>query len=40
MIPVQAGRSRYTLATLPANEFPSVDEVEATGGRIEVPEAR
>src|SRR5690606_40784340 len=25
-ITVQAGRSRFTLSTLPANDFPSVDE--------------
>ncbi len=37
-ITVQAGRSRFTLATLPANDFPSVDEVEATE-RVAVPEA-
>lgn len=37
-ITVQAGRSRFTLATLPANDFPSVDEVEATE-RVVVPEA-
>ncbi|WP_305804754.1 DNA polymerase III subunit beta [Stenotrophomonas sp. YIM B06876] len=37
-ISVQAGRSRFTLATLPANDFPSVDEVEATE-RVAVPEA-
>ncbi|WP_101926918.1 MULTISPECIES: DNA polymerase III subunit beta [Luteimonas] len=37
-ITVQAGRSRFTLATLPAGDFPSVDEVEATE-RIRVPEA-
>ncbi|HET6397910.1 MAG TPA: DNA polymerase III subunit beta [Pseudoxanthomonas sp.] len=37
-VSVQAGRSRFTLATLPANDFPSVDEVEATE-RIGVPEA-
>ncbi len=37
-VTVQAGRSRYTLSTLPANDFPSVDEVEATE-RISVPEA-
>lgn len=29
-VTVQAGRSRFTLATLPANDFPSVDEVEPT----------
>ncbi len=37
-VTVQAGRSRFTLATLPANDFPSVDEVEATE-RVSVPEA-
>src|SRR5690606_11286787 len=37
-VTVQAGRSRFSLATLPANDFPSVDEVEATE-RISVPEA-
>lgn len=37
-IVVQAGRSRFTLASLPANDFPSVDEVEATE-RVNVPEA-
>ncbi len=37
-VTVQAGRSRFTLATLPANDFPSVDEVEATE-RVAVPEA-
>ena len=37
-VTVQAGRSRFTLATLPANDFPSVDEVEATE-RVTVPEA-
>ncbi len=37
-VTVSAGRSRFTLATLPANDFPSVDEVEATE-RITVPEA-
>ncbi|KAF1685775.1 DNA polymerase III subunit beta [Pseudoxanthomonas taiwanensis] len=37
-VSVQAGRSRFTLATLPANDFPSVDEVEANE-RISVPEA-
>ena len=35
---MQAGRSRFTLASLPANDFPSVDEVEATE-RVRVPEA-
>src|SRR5690554_1048650 len=37
-ITVQAGRSRFTLASLPANDFPSIDEVEATE-RVKVPEA-
>ena len=37
-VTVQAGRSRFTLATLPANDFPAVDEAEATE-RIDVPEA-
>lgn len=37
-VTVQAGRSRFTLSTLPANDFPSVDEVEATD-RISIQEA-
>ena len=37
-IQVQAGRSRCNLTSLPANDFPSVDEVEATD-RVTVPEA-
>lgn len=37
-VTVQAGRSRFSLASLPANDFPSVDEVEATE-RVSVPEA-
>jgi len=37
-VSVSAGRSRFTLSTLPANDFPSVDEVEATE-RVSVPEA-
>ena len=37
-ITVQAGRSRFTLATLPANDFPSVDEAEATE-RVAIGEA-
>jgi len=37
-ITVQAGRSRFTLATLPSNDFPSVDEVEATE-RVAIGEA-
>src|SRR5690606_7323900 len=37
-ITVSAGRSRFTLASLPANDFPSVDEVEATE-RVRVSEA-
>lgn len=37
-VTLQAGRSKFTLATLPANDFPSIDEVEAAE-RIVVPEA-
>ena len=37
-VTVQAGRSRFTLASLSANDFPSLDEVEATE-RVRVPEA-
>jgi DNA polymerase III subunit beta len=37
-VTVQAGRSRYTLATLPAKEFPSIDDLELVE-RIQVPEA-
>ena len=37
-ITVQAGRSRFSLASLPANDFPSIDEFEATE-RVTVAEA-
>jgi DNA polymerase III subunit beta len=37
-ITVQAGRSRFTLASLPANDFPALDEVDATE-RVVVAEA-
>ncbi|HZH42980.1 MAG TPA: DNA polymerase III subunit beta [Lysobacter sp.] len=37
-VTVQAGRSRFTLATLPANDFPSLDDVDATE-RVRVPES-
>ena len=37
-VTVQAGRSRFSLATLPANDFPSLDEVDATE-QVSVPEA-
>jgi DNA polymerase-3 subunit beta len=37
-ITVQAGRSRFTLASLPANDFPALDEVDATE-RVKVGEA-
>ncbi|MGO1540013.1 MAG: DNA polymerase III subunit beta [Luteimonas sp.] len=37
-VTVQAGRSRFSLASLPANDFPAIDEVETTE-RIQVPEA-
>lgn len=35
---VQAGRSRFSLASLPAHDFPSIDEVDA-GESMQVPEA-
>lgn len=37
-VTLQAGRSRFTLATLPAKEFPSTDDLELVE-RIQVPEA-
>ena len=37
-VTVQAGRSRFTLATLSAGDFPSLDDVDATE-RVQVPEA-
>ncbi|MEZ0471288.1 DNA polymerase III subunit beta [Luteimonas salinilitoris] len=37
-VTVQAGRSRFTLASLPANDFPAIDDVETTE-RVQVPEA-
>lgn len=37
-VTVQAGRSRFSLATLPANDFPSLDEMDATE-QVSVPEA-
>ena len=37
-ISVQAGRSRFSLSSLPANDFPSIDEVDATE-HIRVPES-
>jgi DNA polymerase III subunit beta len=37
-VTLQAGRSRFTLATLPARDFPSVDDLELVE-RIEIPEA-
>src|SRR3546814_17948419 len=37
-VTVQAGRSRFTLASPSANDFPSVAEVEATA-RVSVPES-
>ena len=37
-VTVQAGRSRFSLASLPANDFPSIDEFEATD-RVNVAEA-
>ena len=38
-VTVQAGRSRFTLSTLSANDFPSVEEVEATE-RIDISEGK
>jgi DNA polymerase-3 subunit beta len=37
-VSVNAGRSRFTLATLPASEFPVIDNIELTE-RISLPEA-
>lgn len=37
-VAVSAGRSRFTLASLPANDFPALDEVDATE-RVRVGEA-
>ncbi|TBR12978.1 MAG: DNA polymerase III subunit beta [Lysobacter sp.] len=37
-ITVQAGRSRFTLSSLPPGDFPSLDDVDATE-RVRVPEA-
>lgn len=37
-VTVAAGRSRFTLASLPANDFPALDEVDATE-RVRVGEA-
>ncbi|TXH74188.1 MAG: DNA polymerase III subunit beta [Lysobacteraceae bacterium] len=37
-VTIQAGRSRFTLASLPANDFPALDEVDATE-RVRVAEA-
>lgn len=37
-VTVQAGRSRFTLAALPPNDFPSVDDVDLIE-RVRVPEA-
>jgi len=38
-VTIQAGRSRFTLSSLPAQDFPSVDEVNATD-HVDVPEAK
>lgn len=38
-VTVSAGRSRFSLASLPANDFPALDEVDATE-RVRVGEAR
>jgi DNA polymerase-3 subunit beta len=37
-ITVQAGRSRFTLATLPANDFPAIEDLELVE-RVRIPEA-
>ena len=37
-VTVQAGRSRFTLATLPGNDFPAVEDLDLVE-RIRVPEA-
>ncbi len=37
-VTVSAGRSRFQLATLPANEFPAVDDLELVE-RVRIPEA-
>jgi DNA polymerase-3 subunit beta len=37
-VSVQAGRSRFTLASLPANDFPTLDEMDASE-RVQIPEA-
>ena len=36
---MHAGRSRYTLASLPANEFPTTDEIEVTD-KVALPEGK
>jgi len=37
-VTVQAGRSRFTLATLPGNDFPAIEDLELVE-RVRVPEA-
>jgi len=37
-VALKAGRSRYTLATLPAGEFPTIDDIELVE-RVSLPEA-
>jgi DNA polymerase-3 subunit beta len=37
-VTVQAGRSRFTLATLPSNDFPAIEDLELVE-RVRVPEA-
>jgi DNA polymerase-3 subunit beta len=37
-VTVQAGRSRFTLATLPANDFPAIEDLELVE-RVRVPES-
>jgi len=38
-ITIQAGRSRFSLVSLPAQDFPQIDEEDSTE-RVEVPESR
>jgi len=38
-VTIQAGRSRFSLSSLPAQDFPQIDEEDATE-RVEVPESK
>ena len=37
-VSIHAGRSRFTLSTLPAEEFPTIDEIDLID-RVQLPEA-